>query len=61
MNHHQQLISDEILSVQAQKDHCVGAMERGNLESWELKEYGALITQYEQKLIELNARMPLAC
>lgn len=60
MNHHQQLITDEIRSVQGQKDYCVSALAGGNLESWELKEFGALIAQYEQKLVELKARLPLA-
>jgi len=60
MNHHQQLITEEIRSVQGQKDYCLGALEGGNLESWESKEYSALIELYDQKLIELNARLPLA-
>lgn len=60
MNHYQQLIADEILSVQGQKDYCVAVLSAGGLESWESKEYSGLIEQYHQKLIELNARLPLA-
>jgi hypothetical protein len=60
MNHYQQLIADEIRSVQAQKDYCLGALEEGSLESWESKEYRGLIAQYDQQLIELQARLPLA-
>ena len=60
MNHYQLLIANKIRSVQGQKDYCLGVMEEGNLESWESKEYSALIAQYDQQLIELNARLPLA-
>lgn len=59
MSPYQQLITDEILSVQGQKDYCLGAVAAGNLESWELKEYSALIAQFDQKLIELKDRLPL--
>lgn len=60
MSHQQQLITDEIRSVQGQKDYCLGALKAGNLRSWESKEYGALIIQYDQQLIELKSRLPLA-
>lgn len=60
MNHYQQLTADEILSVQGQRKHCLDVMVVGGLESWESKEYSALIAQYDQKLIELNDRLPLA-
>lgn len=60
MNHYQQLIADEILSVQGQKDYCLSVMSVGGLESWESKEYSELVEQYDQKLIELNNRLPLA-
>ena len=38
-------------------DSVLGA---GGLESWESKEYSELVEQYDQKLIELNNRLPLA-
>ncbi|MBJ2286638.1 MULTISPECIES: hypothetical protein [Bacteria] len=60
MNHYQQLIADEILSVQGQKEYCLRVMFVGGLESWQSKEYSGLIEQYDQKLIELNNRLPLA-
>jgi len=60
MNHYQQLIADEILSVQGQKDYCLSVMSVGGLESWQSKEYSELAEQYDQKLIELNNRLPLA-
>lgn len=60
MNHYQQLIADEILSVQGQKDYCLSVLSTGGLESWESKEYSELVEQYDQKLIELNNRLPLA-
>lgn len=60
MNHYQQLIADEILSVQGQKDYCLSVMSVGGLESWQSKEYSELVEQYDQKLIELNNRLPLA-
>lgn len=60
MNHYQQLIADEVLSVQGQKDYCVSVMSAGGLESWQTKEYSGLVEQYDQKLIELNNRLQLA-
>lgn len=60
MNHYQQLIADEILSVQGQKDYCLSVMSVGGLESWQSKEYSELVEQYDQKLIELSNRLPLA-
>lgn len=60
MNHYQQLIADEILSVQGQKNYCLDVLAVGGLESWQSKEYSALVEQYDQKLIELNNRLPLA-
>lgn len=60
MSHYQRLIADEILSVQGQKDYCLTALGAGGLESWQSKEYSALVEQYDQKLIELNSRLPLA-
>ncbi|MGP5477564.1 hypothetical protein [Pseudomonas helleri] len=60
MNHYQQLIADEILSVQGQKDYCLTVLGAGGLESWQSKEYSELVEQYDQKLIELNNRLPLA-
>ncbi|MDG1580968.1 hypothetical protein [Pseudomonas sp. GOM6] len=60
MNHYQQLIADEILSVQGQKDHCLAVLGAGGLESWESKEYSELVEDYDQKLLELNNRLPLA-
>jgi hypothetical protein len=59
MSHHQQLIADEIASVQAQKTYCQSALAVEGLEPWERKEYSALVEQYDQKLIELNARLEL--
>ena len=60
MCHYQQLIIDQICSVQGQKDYCLDALKCENLESWESKEYSALIVQYDQKLFELNACLPLS-
>lgn len=60
MNHYQQLIADEILSVQGRKDYCLTVLGAGGLESWQSKEYSALVEQYDQQLIELNNRLPLA-
>lgn len=60
MNHYQQLIADEILSVQGQKDYCLAVLSVGGLESWQSKEYSVLIEQYDKKLIELNNRLPPA-
>lgn len=61
MNHYQQLIEDEIRTVQGQKDHCIGVLNAGGLQSWASKEYSALVEQYDKKLIELNGRLPLPC
>lgn len=60
MNHYQQLIADEILSVQGQKGYCLSVLAAGGLERWQSKEYSALVEQYDQKLIELNNRLQLA-
>ena len=60
MNHYQQLIADEVLSVQRQKDYCQNVLATGGLKSWQSKEYSALVEQYGNKLIELNNRLPLA-
>lgn len=60
MNHYQQLIADEILTVQGRKDYCLSVLAAGGLEAWEAKEYSELVAQYDQKLIELNNRLPLA-
>ena len=60
MNHYQQLIADEIQSVQGQKDYCLNVLSAGALESWQSKEYSNLVAQYEQQLVELNNRLPLA-
>lgn len=57
MNHYQQLIADEILSIQAQKGYCLSVLAAGGLENWQSKEYSALVEQYEQKLSELNNRL----
>lgn len=60
MNHYQQLIANEILSVQGQKGYCLSVLGAGGLASWQSKEYSALVEQYDQQLIELNNRLPLA-
>lgn len=60
MNHYQQLVSDEIATVQGQKAYCLSALAADGLEAWEEKEYRALVEQYDQKLIELNARFEQA-
>lgn len=60
MNHYQQLIADEILSIQGQKGYCLGVLAAGGLERWKSKEYSELVEQYDQQLIELNNRLPLA-
>lgn len=60
MNHYQQLIADEILSVQGQKNYCLTVLAVGGLESWQSKEYSELVEQYDKKLIELNNSLPLA-
>lgn len=60
MNHYQQLIAEEIQSVQGQKDYCQTVLSAGALESWQSKEYSNLVAQYDQQLIELNNRLPLA-
>jgi len=59
MNHYQRLIADEIRSVQGQKDYCLGVLSAGGLESWQSKEYSALVEQYDKKLTVLNNRLPL--
>ena len=46
--------------MQGQKDYCLSVMSVGGLESRQSKEYSALVEQYNQKLIELNNRLPLA-
>ena len=58
MNHYQQLNADEILSVESQKDYSLRVLSAGSLESWESNEYRTLIEQYDEKLIELNRRLP---
>ncbi|AUZ62168.1 hypothetical protein PRJ_5610 (plasmid) [Pseudomonas sp. XWY-1] len=60
MNHYLQLIKDEILSVQGQKDYCLQVLNAGGLESWQSKEYSNLVEHYDQKLKELNERLPAA-
>jgi len=60
MNHYQRLVSDEIASVQAQKAYSLSALSAEGLEGWERKEYSTLVEQYDQALIELNARLQQA-
>lgn len=60
MNHYQQLIADQILSVQGQKEYCLSVLATGGLESWQSKEYSELVEQYDQKLKELNDQLPKA-
>jgi hypothetical protein len=60
MNHYLQLIKDEIFSIQGQKDYCLQVLNAGGLESWESKEYSDLVEHYDQKLKELNERLPAA-
>nr|WP_181718138.1 hypothetical protein [Pseudomonas putida]QFX76675.1 hypothetical protein [Pseudomonas putida] len=60
MNHYQQLIADEILSVRGQKDYCLQVLSAGGLQSWESKEYSDLVEEYDQKLKGLNERLPAA-
>lgn len=57
MSHYQQLIADEIRSVQAQKDYCLSVLKAENLESWESKEYHDLVKQYDLSLINLGTRL----
>lgn len=57
MSHYQQLVSDEIATVEAKRAYCLSALAADGLQAWESKEYRALVEQYDQKLIELNARL----
>ena len=58
MTHYQQLIADEILSVQGQKDYCLTVLSACGLYRWQSKEYSELVELYDQKLIELKNRIP---
>lgn len=60
MNHYQQLIADEILSAQAQKKYCQTKLAEVGLQTWESKEYSALVAQYDETLRQLSNRLPLA-
>lgn len=60
MSHYQQLVSDEIATVQGQRAYCLSELAADGLQAWEAKEYRALVGQYDQKLIELNARLDRA-